>query len=316
MRQIRQFVLLIIIFAFIGIGCITIPDVRPFADSTANLAAAAGSHYQEIASEIASLKPVLIPGEKETDEKYKNRKTQLENTQKLFRETDRNLDKLFNAMVTYSEKLTSLVAAGKSGGEAAQSIFDSVQGFADIANISGLSLGAVATPITKGFKAIADAFTKMEAKKTMKEAIAAAEPGVNMVSEQFETIYKVAITHATNGIRNTKRLEASISAGPNIIGFDSNVKRNYNAYYRHLNRFVTGIDPNTSASAWRGFCQENVNPCQAINELEAVALVEARMEAIRPIVQVYEIKIRKIEGRFAKMSIKIDIFKSNCKTWI
>ena len=142
---------------------------------------------------------------------------------------------LFGAMTTYSEKVASLAAAGETGAEAAQSILDSVQGFAELAGMSGLPLGSAAAPITKGFK-----------------AIAAAEPGVKLVTEQFEVIYGEAIKQAANGIRNTKRLGASVAAGPNIIGFNSKVERNYNAYYRFLNGIVTDFNPNAPASAWRG----------------------------------------------------------------
>lgn len=296
MRHVRQFVLLFIPLALMAVSCTTLPDVKPFADSTAGLAAAAGTHYGEVASDVASLKPVLMPGEKETDTTFQTRKKQLEGTQKIFEETDKNLNMLFGAMTTYSEKVASLAAAGETGAEAAQSIFDSVQGFAELAGMSGLPLGTAAAPITKGFKAIADEFTKMEAKESLKEAVAAAEPGVKLVTVQFEVIYGEAIKQAANGIRNTKRLGASVAAGPNIIGFNSNVELNYNAYYRVLNGIVTDFNPNAPASAWRGFCRNSKGPCQAVDELEAVGLVEARMEAIRPIVEVYETEIMNIEA--------------------
>ena len=293
MGQIRQFVLLFILLTLTAAGCTTLPDVKPFADSTAGLAAAAGTHYREVASDVASLKPVLMPGEKNTDTTFKTRKEELEKTQTIFAETDKNLRyTLFAAMTTYSEKLASLVAAGKTGAEAAQSILDSVQGFAELAGMSGLPLGAAAAPITEGFKAIADEFTKMQAKKSLKEAITAVEPGVKLVATQFEVIYGEAMNQAADGIRNIKRREASVAAGPNIIGFNDNVERNYNAYYRFLNGFVTDFDPQASASAWRGFCRDSKDPCHAKSEMEAIGLVEARMEAIRPIVEAYKAEDR------------------------
>ncbi len=296
MGQIRQFVLLFILLTLTAAGCTTLPDVKPFADSTAGLAAAAGTHYREVASDVASLKPVLMPGEKNTDTTFKTRKEELEKTQTIFAETDKNLNTLFAAMTTYSEKLASLVAAGKTGAEAAQSILDSVQGFAELAGMSGLPLGAAAAPITEGFKAIADEFTKMQAKKSLKEAITAVEPGVKLVATQFEVIYGEAMNQAADGIRNIKRREASVAAGPNIIGFNDNVERNYNAYYRFLNGFVTDFDPQASASAWRGFCRDSKDPCHAKSEMEAIGLVEARMEAIRPIVEAYKAEIVTIEA--------------------
>jgi hypothetical protein len=294
MEFMRKFVLLLIPLALLAVGCQTLPDVKPFADSTALLTAAAGTHYSDVASDVASLKTVQMAGEKQTA--YEERKKALDATQEIFKETDKNLNTLFAAMTTYSEKVASLAAAGNTGSEAAQSILDSVQGFAQLGGMAGLPLGAAADPITKGFKAIADQFTKMQAKKSLKEAVAAAEPGVELVAKQFEVIYGEAITQAANGIRNTKRREASEAAGPNIIGFNDVVVRNYNAYYRHLIGFVTVPDSTAPASTWRGFCRNDNGPCQAKEELEAVGLLEARMEAIHPIVKAYETEILKIEA--------------------
>jgi hypothetical protein len=296
MRKMRKFVLLVIPIVLMTAGCTTLPDVKPFADSTAALASAAGTHFSDVANDVASLKPVRVNGENETDQLYVERKTKLKATQEIFKETDKNLNTLFGAITEYSEKVASLAAAGKTGPEAAQSILDSVQGFAQLGSMSGIPLGAAADPITKGFKAIADEFTKMEAKKSLKEAVAAAEPGVELVAKQFEVIYGEAIKQAANGIRNTKRMEASEAAGPNIIGFNDVVVRNYNAYYQHLISFVTVFDSNAPASGWRGFCRNSKGPCQARDEIEAVGLVEARMESIRPIVKAYETEIVSIEA--------------------
>lgn len=296
MRQVPQWVALLIPLVLTAPGCTTLPDVQPFAASTAGLAAAAGSHYRDVAADVAKLKPAPLPGEKKSNKEFKTRKEQIKASQQIFKETEKNLNTLFAAMTTYSEKVANLVSAGKTGAEAARSVLDSVQGFTDLAGISTVPLSGAAEPITQGFVLIADEFTKMKSKESLEEAVAAAEPGVKLVAEQFEVIYGKAINQAAGSVRNTKRIEASIAAGPNIIGFNENVKRNYNAYYRVLNGFVTDFDPKAPASAWRGFCREGSNPCQAVSELQAVGLVEARMEAIRPIVASYEAQIKAIDA--------------------
>ena len=120
MRKIRQCTILLISIIFAVGGCTSLPDVQSFANSTASLAATAGTHYNDVAADVAALKPVLVPGEDSTDTSFTTRKKQLEETQEIFKETGKNLDKLFAAMTTYSEKLTSLVAAGKTGPKAAR----------------------------------------------------------------------------------------------------------------------------------------------------------------------------------------------------
>jgi hypothetical protein len=293
MRYVRQLNLAFISLASLLCGCTTLPDVKPFAEATAVLATSAGTHYRSVASDVASIKAKQLP--LELDSAFKARSDQIQSTQLIFAETDTRLNNLFGAMTTYSEKLTSLAGAGKSGPEAAQSLIDSAKGFATVAGLTLPGLGAAAAPIAQGFKLIADEFTKIQAQKSLKDAVTAAEPGVQLVAQQFEVIYGEAIELASNSIRNFALAEASTDAGPAIIGFNSNVERNYNSYYRVLNGFVASpsTDPSTN---WRGFCRNSSGTCIARDELEAVGLVEARIEAIRPIVTAYRTRVATIEA--------------------
>ena len=293
-------ILLLVPFALAAAGCTTLPDVKPFADSTAALAVAAGTHYHDVETDVASLR--LTQSAVETNEAFALRKQALEADQQTFKQTGERLDALFDAMTMYSEKVASLAAAGKTGPEAAQSLLESAKGFGELAGIAAPAAGGAVDAFTKAFKAIADEFTKMQAKKSLKEAVAAAQPGVDMVATQFEVIYGTALPAASSSIRKTKESQASIAAGGSIIGFSDNVKRNYNAYYRSLNAFVTPIDPHSTTleSAWRGFCTEPKGPCRAKNELEAVGLVEARMVAIRPIVDAYQSQVVSLDATLAR----------------
>ena len=293
MRQVPRLFLPLVPLTLIVWGCATLPDVKPFAESTAALAAAAGAQYHDVSNDVASLQEPRVPGDSE--DTYAQRRSLLQDTQKVFAATDKSLDALFDAMTAYSEKLASLAAAGKTGPDAAQSLLDSAKGFADLAGISIPVAGPVADVITKGFKAIADEFTKVQAKRSLAAAADAAQPGVDLIAKQFEVIYAVAIKDASDGIRNSKRLQASIAAGPSVIGFSDNVKRNYTAYYRFLNEFVTDANPADAGSAWRGLCRERTGPCRARNELDAVGLVEARMVAIHPIVAAFEAEVTSID---------------------
>lgn len=278
-------------FALLASGCTTLPDVKPFAEATANLATSAGTHYRSVASDVAAIKVNRLP--QESVDAFKTRGDEIQNTQLVFAETDNRLNDLFNAMTAYSEKLAGLAAAGKSGPDAAQSLIDSTKGFASVAGIALPGLGTAAAPIAQGFKMIADEFTKVQAQKSLKEAVSAADPGVQLVAKQFEVIYGLAIDLASDSVRNIALAEASAQAGPAIIGFNNNVERNYNSYYRFLNGLVTNPDPTATAN-WRGFCRDSTGTCVARDELEAVGLVEARIEAIRPIVTIYRSRVENI----------------------
>jgi hypothetical protein len=313
MRKFRRLLLFLAPVAFAAGGCTTLPDVKPFADSTAALAAAAGTHYHEVSNDLASLQPPRVPGESEAS--FATRQKSLEDAQKTFTSTGQSLDALFDAMTTYSEKVANLAAAGKTGPDAAQSLLDSTKGFVQLAGISVPAAGAALDAVTKGFKAIADEFTRLQAKKSLKDAVEAAQPGVDLVATQFAVIFGVAMTEASGGIRNAKRLQASIAAGPSVIGFNDNVLRNYNAYYQYLNSLVTDAPPGAPDVAWRGFCRDRVVPCRAVSELDAVGLVEARMTAIHPIVDAYSMQIHAIDDTLELRRKRSDAVIRAVKSW-
>lgn len=312
MRQIRRVASFVIFIALTTAGCTTLPDVKPFAESTAALSAAAGTHYRDVSSEVASLKATQLP--QETSEAFSKRKSELEETQKVFAATQESLDALFAAMTAYSEKVVSLVAAGKTGPDAAQSLLDSVNGFAAL---GGLPAVTVAAPVTAAFKKIADAFTQRQAAKSLKEAVAAAQPGVDIVAEQFQVIYGTAMQLAAPSLGDKRKLKASQDAGPAIIGFNDNVREKYNAYYQFLNGIVTDVDGDAEgkASAWHGFCREATGPCRPKDELEAVGLVEARMAAIRPIVETYQAQVASIDATTAKRQTASKAVIKAVKAW-
>ena len=63
MRHKINIAALLIIITFGVQGCGTLPNVKPFASSTAALATAAGAEYHSVANDVASLKTPRIPNE-------------------------------------------------------------------------------------------------------------------------------------------------------------------------------------------------------------------------------------------------------------
>ncbi len=301
MRPIHGLMLLVVPFA-LAAGCTTLPDVKPFADSTAALAAAAGTQYHDLSNNIATLN--LEKSDIESDAAFQARVKIIKDEQARVAATGKSLDALFDAMTTYSEKLASLAAAGKTGPDAAQSLLDSAKGFEDLAGIAAPAVASAADTITKAFKAFADEVTKRQAKKSLLVAADAAQPAVDEVAKQFGTIYAVALADANDYVRTTEKRQALRAAGPSVIGFNDKVVENYNAYYQSLNGLVPDAtadsDKDKATAVWRGFCATKETPCKATAELEAVGLVEARMAAIHPIVEAHQAKVTDIEAKYAR----------------
>lgn len=63
-------------------GCTSLPDVEPFAQSTSDLAAAAGTHYRDVARDVAALTAVRLDAESASA--FRSRKMDLEVTKKVF----------------------------------------------------------------------------------------------------------------------------------------------------------------------------------------------------------------------------------------
>jgi len=281
--------LIVAAVSLMATACTTLPDVKPFADATASLSTAAGSQYREIESELDSLEVERAPGD--SDQVHKALVAAKDNAGKAFKANRQAFDAMLAAMVTYSEKLASLAAAGKEGAEAANSLLDTFQGFASLAGVSGIPAGPLAKPITDGFKLIADEVTKRQAAASLSQAVEAAQPGVDKVAEVFEKLYGTAVPAATRAIRNTRKRNASARVGGSIIGFHKNVTTFYNEYYLILNGLIAPPGGTIGGSAWKGFCEDGKATCRARDELQAVSLIDERMEAIRPMVESYDTEV-------------------------
>lgn len=300
MRSPRLLTPALLSLALAAAGCASLPDVKPFSDATAALATAARADYHDVANDVASIQPVPLPGE--SSDAFDLRAKSIKDSKETFAATSQRLDGLFDSMIAYSEKLTSLVAAGKTGPEAVQSLLNSAKGFAQLAGIAVPGASAAATAVTSALEKIADQFTQIQAARSLKEAIAAAQPAVDLVAKDFQLIYGNPLDQASGYVRNSEIEAASLSAGPSVIGFHDNVKRNYNEYYRFLNQYVAPLNGGDVGAAWNGFCQptHEHEPCRARTELQAVGLVEARMTAIQPIVATYEAQVAEINATLAR----------------
>ena len=287
----------LILLGLLSAGCTTLPDVKSFADSTAALAAAAGTQYHDISSSTSALR--IEKFDVETVDEFNARTKGIPDQQKSIEATGRSLDALFEAMTTYSEKLTSLASAGKSGREAVQSLVTSVKGFEDLAGIAAPEVSSAASAITSAFESFADEITKRQAKVSLADAADAAQPAVDIVAKQFQVIYATVLDNSSAFIRDTAKRQARTAAGNSVIGFNDKVTRNYNTYYQFLNGLVPDVKgAGPDADLWHGFCVKQATPCRPVSELEAVGLVEARMAAIHPIVAAYQLKAADIEAAF------------------
>src|SRR4030095_11041267 len=142
-------------------GCQT-PDLKPFADSTANLDQAVVRSQDIVRSEFHELRTRNVLTNEDA----------LINAEKTFTNAFAQRIAFMEAVVNYSDSLAAVADAGKNGQANAQALGDSVKALADAAGSYGAAVGVAADVFAKIFGVAAQAW----AVHSLKEATSKADP--------------------------------------------------------------------------------------------------------------------------------------------
>lgn len=168
-----------IILASLLSACTSIPDVQPFANSTANLATALNKGFAQTENQLLALKAEY---DALKDPKKKQAvQTRLDELRKRLKPTKEAI----NALVAYTDSLAALAQAGKTGKEAAQKLTNSFEG---LFNAVGqlLPLPGLPAGVKTAFDLITTAngaIANMRARHALKEAAEDAAPAVQVIAQ-------------------------------------------------------------------------------------------------------------------------------------
>ena len=220
-----------------ALACVPkIPNIRPFAAETASLYQASGTETQAIVTQYSATidlaKDVLKQSElrlqaadKEIVEGIENR---LESSKQSFEASSEAFAAVLLQAVVYSEKLAELAAAGKSGGQAAQSLATSINGFGALAGAGTLITGPVATILSK----VADFHTRMQARKSLREAARVAQGAVTEVATALKQIHSDQLQRLVSSLASDHDELLLYEAGPSITGYYRQANDRRDQFYR------------------------------------------------------------------------------------
>jgi len=162
--------LLLVPLAVMLSSCREVPDVKPFADATAELKVTVSKGFDELQLRVEEYA--------KDDEVSNTLRTALKNRNKQLAQRWTSTDAALAAAVEYSDQIAALAAAGKNGEEAVGKVADSVNSLAAV--FSSLSLPAAAVEVGKVLAAKA---IEARAAKDIGDATDKAAEAVNAASK-------------------------------------------------------------------------------------------------------------------------------------
>ena len=196
MKVLRPNAKLIAVVTLIALlaACAEIPDIKPFADATANLATASDKGYRQTEAQLATLQaenPDLTDAAKKSLNELRTR----------WKPTKEAM----TALVSYTDSLSALADAGNSGKEAAKRLTDSFEGLygavGQLMPLPGLSTGVKTAFDAIG--AVNGAIAKMRARNSLRDAAEDAAPAVQVVAkvlaENFVSLEQLSRSAGTAG---------------------------------------------------------------------------------------------------------------------
>lgn len=280
-------------------ACATIPNVRPFAAETAGLYQANGAETRAVLTQydesidladrvLAQSTFRLEEAHREIVEEIKQR---LEDGRDRFDDAADQFDAVLRLAVAYSEKLAELAAAGENGSAAADALAGSINEFGNLAGAGALITG----PVAEILRRVADYHTRMEARRSLREAALEAQGAVEEVA--------AALGELQSGAQNPgamQRLITSLAsdhdelllyeAGASITGYYREANGRRDMFYR---RALLALQLNDDGIS--GFCRDPetavIDPsCINLLEMEALREVEERLAALKPEFEAYQAK--------------------------
>ena len=161
-------------------GCTT-PDLKPFADSTANMRQAVVQSQNIIRSEMTLIAEKSLVADPSTLNLAKTNIPDSFKPRVAFME----------AVVNYTDSLAAVADAGKNGQANAQALGDSVQQLANVVGPYGQAVGAGATIFAQGYGEIAQARAFQALRKATEKAGPIIQRGAELMSKDMGNIVTV-----------------------------------------------------------------------------------------------------------------------------
>jgi len=271
-------------------ACGTIPDLEPYAQSTAMLERAASSSHDIVHRELASL------------QSYDPNDPEFSEFPQRFSNAWQPRLRAMGAMVSYSDSLAAIAQAAKDGKRSASTLADSLQAFVGTA---GGPIGLAASPAgAKIFTALAAATIEIRAAHDLDKAINAADPIIQEVSDLL-----IADFDSLETLLSRDQLEATLEAS---------IKRSYVTNF--------GADPkyrkeliksqqNAIAAIRQAHLTEPLNPTDIKQAEERLSQINEWLSATNSWHDQQAKELRELHARFANQRLVISKVRDGITEW-
>ena len=281
-------------------ACAT-PDLKPFADRTASLAAAVNVERAAILERFEMVSDL-------TEEYREEDKAAWQDAKRRYNASSKVVSDLLGEAVQYSVALADLAEASESGGEAVGSLLGTINGFASVASISGLPAGVAETTAGKVLRKVGEAWTRIKGQRSLRDAVtvvSGSDGAVRVLARGIAEIYGCRETGSCDGPQSKlldaltvqERLMRRREAGRQRIGFFEEIGGpvTLESYYAAIRQKL----PKDTAKS--GFC---VNPnggmdaphCVPGENLQSIAALHAILAVLESNYLVWREKVREAEA--------------------
>ncbi len=230
------------------VACTTTPDLKGWAQNSADLAGAIGAENKQVSDRIQTDIGLARAGEGEGLVIGDNAANTWEERRKLYTDTTAMISRCLDTMVLYANAIADLAAKGETGKEAATQLVGSVKGILATVKIAYPFVGPLVGVGEAAFGEAAGMFTRVQAQDALAAVMSEQQPAVvklaSLVAEYAEKQRPIVIT--INNFEHTYYIEQmgpaghwyathGVAANKQIFGQDNPSRSaNYSAFLERL----------------------------------------------------------------------------------
>lgn len=176
--------ILVLSVALLVSACAQTPDLGPWSSQTASLKSAISSEHSDISAKFAETTGVANKiGDVSTD-------THLSNEALRFGQAASKVEGTFAVLTVYSSAIVELAKAGETGSESIDKIASTIEEAAVAVDVAIPAVSQTGRMVFNFVKILADAYTRSQAQESLGEAMAAAQPAIESISNELISSYQ------------------------------------------------------------------------------------------------------------------------------
>ena len=308
---------------FVLLAACATPDIKPFADQTASLAAAVNVERTAVLERFQLVNDLTEKYWEE--EKHEEKKARWQSDKDRYNSSSKVVSDLLGEAVQYSTALAELAEASETGEEAVNSLLSTIGGFASLADIPATLAGTTAGTVLRN---VGKAWTRVEGQRSLLDAVMKVSGPNGAVRVLAQGIAKI---YACNGIgschgpqsdlidalNEQEQLMRRREAGRQRIGFFEDIGGSDGRLERYYSAIRQRLPKNT---AEHGFC---VNPsdgldashCLPVETFQSLAALHAVLAALEPNYRLWREKVREADAWKRTRQAKARAIVSAVKAW-